>query len=289
MLDFSGLALWQNAIVFAVAAAVIWIAGSRLTLYADAIVENTQLGAAFVGVVFLAVATSLPEIGRTITAAAIGNAPLAVDSLFGGVVLQTAVLAIADLTVTSRPLTFFAPQPVLLLQGVVVVLLLGLALAGIAAGELAHIFNVGLWTIALAGAYGYFLYALRHYEARERWRPVDVPDELRERGGAPGGGRAVIPGHRPLRSVAIRFGISSAIIFAAGVLLAEVGNALAGQTGLGSGFIGATLLAFASALPEMSTTIAAVRIGAYSLAVANIFGANAFLVALLLLADVFYR
>ena len=41
-------------------------------------------------------------------------------------------------------------------------------------------------------------------------------------------------------------------------------------------------------LPEVSTPFAAVRIGAYRMAVANILGTNALAIALFLLADLFY-
>jgi cation:H+ antiporter len=43
-----------------------------------------------------------------------------------------------------------------------------------------------------------------------------------------------------------------------------------------------------TSLPELVTTIAAVRIGAYDLAVGNLFGSNAFNIFALGLADVFY-
>ena len=286
--DFAQLPLWQNSLVFVVSAAVIWLVGSRLSVHAAIIADKTGLGEVFVGLLLLAVATSLPEIGRTITASAIGNAPLAVDSLFGGVVLQTAVLALADLVVAQRVLTYFAPRPVLLLQGAMVVLLLGLALAGIAAGEVVHFLAIGLWSALLFGLYAFSLYSLRSYESREQWRPVNVPDELKEKELAGVGGQVDRGGHS-LTRVAILFAVSSLVIFVAGVLLAQVGDALAVQTGLGASFVGATLLAFASALPEMSTTIAAARMGAYSMAISNIFGTNALLVALVFLADVFYR
>ena len=48
---------------------------------------------------------------------------------------------------------------------------------------------------------------------------------------------------------------------------------------------GATVLAFATALPEISSGIAAVRLGDHQLAVADIFGGNSFQVSLFLLAD----
>lgn len=286
--SFGGNPLWLNMAVFSLAALAIWLVGARLAVAATIVADRSGLGEAFVGLVFLATVTSLPEIGRTITASALGNAPLAVNALFGGILIQTAILALADLAIAQRVLTYFAPRPVLLLQGGVVVLLLGLALAGIAAGEIVQLFGVGLWTMILAGLYLYSLYLLKNYERREQWRPVQVPRELKEEGVS----RDIR--HRDERQqrlgrIVLWFALSSGIIFVAGVLLAEVGDALAVQTGLGAGFVGATLLAFAGSLPELSTTIAAVRLGAYSMAISNIFGTNALLVALLFLSDLFYR
>jgi cation:H+ antiporter len=58
--------------------------------------------------------------------------------------------------------------------------------------------------------------------------------------------------------------------------LATLGSVIATQTGLGSGFIGATLLAAATSLPEISTTTTAVREGNISMAFSNVFGSNSF-------------
>lgn len=286
--DFGSFSMELNIAIFMMAAAVVWLAGGRLAIHAHVIAERSGLGEAFVGLVLLAVATSLPEIGRTISASAIGNAPLAVNSLFGGIVLQTAVLALADLAVAQKVLTYFAPKPVLLLQGALVVGLLGLAVGGMAAGEFLSLFQVGFWTLLLLGLYLFSLYLLKSYEGRGQWLPVEVPPELEiaEMEKKDRSGRHI---QRSMREVYLRFGINSSVIFAAGVLLAQVGDVLALQTGLGAGFTGATLLALASALPEISATLAAVRLGAYSMAISNIFGTNALLVALLFLSDIFYR
>ncbi|MGH2367827.1 MAG: sodium:calcium antiporter, partial [Chloroflexota bacterium] len=75
----------------------------------------------------------------------------------------------------------------------------------------------------------------------------------------------------------------------AGWIVAQTGDALAGQTGLGGTFIGFTLVAISTSLPELSTTTTAARFGAYGLAVSNIFGSNAFDTTLLFVADVAYR
>lgn len=46
--------------------------------------------------IFLGIATSLPEIATTVTGAQMGSASLVAGNLFGGVARQIAVLAIAD-------------------------------------------------------------------------------------------------------------------------------------------------------------------------------------------------
>lgn len=97
------LPLWANAVVFAIAGALIWWAGTRLERYTDEISDRTGIGQAFGGMLLLAVATSLPELVTTITAVAVLNNPtLAVHNLLGGVALQTGVLAIADATKRKR-------------------------------------------------------------------------------------------------------------------------------------------------------------------------------------------
>lgn len=112
LLSFESYPLVVNAIVFAVAAAGIWIAGTALERYADALSGRTGLGQAFTGVLLLSAATSLPEVATTFTAVWLLNNPtLAVYNLLGGVALQTAILAIADRTQRqSGALTSFEPR-----------------------------------------------------------------------------------------------------------------------------------------------------------------------------------
>jgi cation:H+ antiporter len=81
----------------------------------------------------------------------------------------------------------------------------------------------------------------------------------------------------------------SLIVLVGGWFATQSADVLASQTGLGSAFLGATLLAAATSLPEVSTTIAAARSGRYTVAISNIFGSNALDLALLFLADLLFR
>jgi cation:H+ antiporter len=294
-----GLPLWVNALVFAAAAAAIAWAGTRLERHADAISTRTGLGQAFTGMLLLAVATSLPEVATTITAVAVLNNPtLAVHNLLGGVALQTALIAVADVAKGRRgALTFFSPQFALLLQGAGLLLLLQLAVAGVTAGGVPAVFSVSVWSALILVAYVVMMVFVYRYRGQPRWTPSrvdDVPEEIRDeleraRGERDVDSRADAADARSLSRLWWWFGAMSLGVLVGGWFAAQSADVLAKQTGLGSAFLGATLLAIATSLPEVSTTIAAARSGRYTVAISNVFGSNAFDVALLFLADALFR
>ncbi len=85
--------------------------------------------------------------------------------------------------------------------------------------------------------------------------------------------------------VVMVFAAAALMTLAAGYALEESGNTLASRAGLGAGVFGATVIAAATALPELSTGFAAIKLGDYQLAMSDIFGGNGFMPALFLLAD----
>ncbi len=291
-LDFQSLSPWLNGVIFAFAAAIVWWAGSRISQYADTLSDRFNLGKAFVGLVFLALATETPEIATTITAVVRNNPSLALNNIFGGVVMQTAILALVDVALVNGALTFFTPRPVLMLQGILLILLLSLTAAAVVTGEKFTVAGVGLWTVLLFCAYMASLYLSQQYEDKERWEPSDGVAEVEQEEASRRPEREKLEAEQKDRSnwqLVLMFLGGTALIAAAGVVLARAAEALAGQTGLGTSFVGATLLAASTSLREFSTTITAVRIGNYQMAVSNIFGSNSIMIALLLVSDVFYR
>ncbi|WP_145372119.1 sodium:calcium antiporter [Maioricimonas rarisocia] len=283
--DFTTLPIWGNALVLTVGGIGVWLCGTRLARLADGISARTGLSRVLAGALLLGVATSLPEIATTVTASLLGNAPLAINNLFGGVAMQLAVLAVIDLWfVRKGPLTFFSPDPVLLLGGVLLILQVAVSIAAIAAGDITIVGHIGAWPILLAIVYVASLYFMHGFSDRDTWTPANAP----EQSGPEEREATESQGDEETRSALVLYGLFAANcvgVLIGGWAVSSSADALSEQTGIGSGFIGATLVAVTTSLPEISTTAGAVRLGAYTMAISNIFGTNCLEVALLLPSD----
>ncbi len=118
-------------LAFAVAAAAVWLAGTRLPDATDVLSARVGLGEALGGLILLALATNLPEIAITASAALGGRVGVAVGNILGGIAIQTVVLAMLDAFGGKRePLTSRAASLVLVLEGVLVVAILALVVMG---------------------------------------------------------------------------------------------------------------------------------------------------------------
>lgn len=279
------LAPLTNVAVFIVAAVVVWRAGIRVTGYAGAIQTKTGLGEALLGMLLLGFITALPELAVTITASWSGNAQLAVNNLLGGMALNVAILAAADAAVRREALTSAVASPTPLLQGTLLILLLAIVAGATLAGSVA-LGGIGAWSWLILAVYLLSLLLLQRGRGREPWVPA-------ERAAQPPGRPAAAPAaraeQRSLGALAACTAAAAAAILAAGYALANTGEALAEQTGLGASFFGAVFLAVSTSLPEITIVFAAVRSGRYAMAVGNIFGANLLGLAMLFLVDAAYR
>lgn len=285
MMDFTQVGLPANLGLFALAAVAVWFAGSRLTHYADAISKATGIGHAVIGIILLAGVTSLPEIGVTSTAALAGNAQLAVNNLFGSIALQVMLLAIVDFAVGRKALTAVVPDPTVMLEGNLNVILITLAAAAIIVGDV-PVLGVGLWTWFFLVAYVACVWALSNAQRRRPWlagRDDEVDRKLiteqQEKEEVGGEERA------SLRALLVKTSAVAAAILAAGFVVAHSGDAIAQQSGLGQSFVGFVLVAFATSLPELSTALTAARHGLHTMAISDILGTNLINVAMLFLVD----
>ncbi len=278
--------------IFAAAAVAVWLAGVHLSNTTDVLSTRLGLGEALGGLILLAVATNLPEVAITVSAALGGNLGIAIGNILGGIALQTVVLVILDVVGVgpSAPLTYRAASLVLVLEGVLVIAVLIVAIMGsrlpaslIAARVapdgllIAVLWLVGIWLLGKARR------GLPWHDAHG-----NAPDSQPEPPGVARKKKAEAArqvGVGTGRSVAVFVG-AAAVTLVAGVALEESGTVVAGRVGMSGVLFGATVLAAATALPEVSTGLAAVRLGDYQLAFSDIFGGNAFLPVLFLLASV---
>jgi cation:H+ antiporter len=280
---FESLPLPANMALFAGAAALVWISGIKLSAYAKIIAERTGAEQAFVGILLLGAVVSLPEMATTVAAAALGDARLAVNTLFGGIAATMAILAVTDALTGSDALSTDISHPIVLLQGVLVVLFLVVAASGIVVGDWS-IGGVGIWTTTLLVLYVLFILVVKRYGTSEPWVARDKPSAENT--------NARDTTHQDSRSlveISLRTGGAAAVILLSGFVLAVSGQGLAEQTGLGTSFVGMLLGGVATSLPEVTTTIAAVRLAQYEMAFADAFGTNLFSVMLLFVVDAVYR
>lgn len=281
MPDLSSWSTPANAAAFAAAAAAIAWSGSRLAGLGDRLADRTGLGEALTGTVFLGLITALPGLAASLTAALDGHPALAISNAIGGIAVQTSFLAVADLAYRRANLEHAAASVANLVQTAVLVALLALVLLGLSGpeGTVAHVHPVTPVLLAAAGLG--FVLAFR--SAREpMWRPrktavtvEDIPDEA-HRGESLG---ALLAG----------FLLHAALVVAAGAVVAHTAGNLSERTALNETVAGGLLSGIATSLPELVTTVAAVRRGALTLAVSDIVGGNFFDVLFVCAADLVYR
>jgi cation:H+ antiporter len=274
------MAVW---ILFFASAAVIAVAGTKLCHYGDRIAELTGLGRLWIGVVLMAAATSLPEVFTTVSAALMDAPDLAAGDLFGAGMSNMLTLGIIDLLHRQKRVWQQAAYEQTLVAALAMALT-GLAGAFILLKTGAAHGGVGLDTALLFTLYVLGMRVVYRQEdmrrrQQEQYLVADVEDD-----GLAGRRRALA-----LRRSFLGFAAASAVILVAAPLLAGSAKAIADVTGISTSFIGTTLVAVTTSFPELAASLAAVRLGAFDLAVGNLFGSNAFNMAALFLTDVAYR
>jgi len=284
------LPLWASLLVFVLCAGAIWVAGIFLSNYTDVLSDRLHLGAALGGLILLAVATNLPETAITLSAALNGQVDVAVSNILGGIAIQTVVLVALDAfgVRVRRPLTYQAASLRLVLEGSVVVAVLAVVVMGAQLPKTAIAFRLTPDVVGIAAVWVVGL-LLTQRAAKLPWQDNgNAPDSQPEPRGHSAHKRAADATKKGVSTgkAVVVFGAAAVVTLVAGALLEESGTQAADHVGLSGVLFGATVLAAATSLPELSTGLAAVRSGDYQLAFGDIFGGNAFLPVLLLLATV---
>jgi cation:H+ antiporter len=91
-----------------------------------------------------------------------------------------------------------------------------------------------------------------------------------------------------LRQAVLRYALAAAVVVGAGAWLPFVGNALARAYDWNNSFVGTLFVAGATSLPELVVTLAALRLGALDMAIANLLGSNLFDIVIIAVDDLFF-
>jgi cation:H+ antiporter len=269
---------------FVVSAGAIVFAGTKLSRYGDQIAELTGLGRLWIGVVLMAAATSLPEVFTTMSAGWIDAPDLAAGNLFGAGMSNMLTLGLIDLLYRQKRVWQQAALGHTLTATLAMVLTALAAFFVLLRVEVVH-FGVGFESVILLILYvlGMRLVFRQEDMARRQLEHKAVVEGLAEEPGSDGSRRDA------LRYAVRGFSIGALVLLVAAPVLAWSAERIAEESGMTATFIGTSLVAITTSLPELVVSISAVRLGAFDLAVGNLFGSNAFNMAAFLFADLAYR
>lgn len=269
---------WLAWTAFGAVVAIIGAAGYRMCKAADDIAEISGLSRAWVGLLLLSIATSLPELVTGLSAITLFDAPnVAVGDALGSCVFNLLILVVLESLARGESLyaRVGSGHTVSAAFGVVLAGFIAFSILVAPTSSALRIGHVGLYTPVILGAYVVALYTVFQHERRTI---------------AAIGHQPLIPGVdvRSLRTAVRRYAISAAFVIAAGAVLPRIAVEIARQMGWSNTFVGTIFVAFATSVPEVAVSITAMTIGSVDMAVANLLGSNLFDVAILALDDLVY-
>ncbi len=263
-------------LVFALCAVLILVSGVRLSRYGDIIAEKTGMGGTWTGLVLMATVTSLPELITGVSSVTVFDVPdIAAGDAIGSCMFNLVILAFLDFR-HPTPLTARVHQGHVL-SAAFGILQLGLAAMAILLGSRALMLGwVGIHSLIFMGIW---IFAVRTIFVFERSRMADIAETLTG---------DIRYADVSLARAAGLYALNAAVLVAAAAYLPGAGERFAELTGLDQSFVGSLLVAASTSLPEVVVSVAAARIGAFDMAVANLFGSNLFNVAVVGVDDLFY-
>ncbi|WP_413166471.1 sodium:calcium antiporter [Capilliphycus salinus ALCB114379] len=271
-----------NLLLFILSAIVIGIGGTKLSKVADQLADATGLGEAVVGALLLGGITSLAGIITSITAAADAHPQIAVSNALGGIAAQTAFLAIADFFYCRANLEHAAASLPTLVQGALLNALLAIPLLAVTAPNVEFL-GIHPASIAIICGYLFGLRIVSQVRDDPMWKPQLTTETLTDENEKSDPDSSV-----NLPQLWLMLGWLAIVIAGAGYLLAKTGVSLSEQTAISETVVGGLFIAISTALPELVTSVAAVKRGAITLAISAIIGGNSFDVLLLSFSDFAY-
>ena len=262
---------------FVICLAVVLVAGTQLARYGDAIAEKTGLGRIWIGLVLIALITTMPELVTSVSSVAlVQSADLGLGTLLGSCCFNLSILAVLDILHSRTPVLSVASSKHIITAGWGA-LLIAVAAGGIIAAGRFPFFDLGWLGIPSIVIIVLYLLGAWWVFRREQLQGSQVAPTTSLRYDM-----------YTTKTVWIRFTLASLAVIAAGIWLAFIGDEISRTTGWGGTFVGTLFLAVTTSAPELVVAISALRMGAIDLAMADIFGANMLDMAMIVPVDLAY-
>jgi cation:H+ antiporter len=267
-------------LLFGTSVVLVLYGGVQLTRSGDMIAEKTGIGRAWIGLVIIAFATTLPELVTSISAICLVEEPdLAAGNCFGSMAFNLLLVTFIDLFGGRISLRGEMNRGLLLSGGLFIVLLF-IVQFSIFSWRFYPIASFSIWKSDLTSFFIIIIYFLTTRMIFTFGKAAGSSTET-----------IVKPEYDEytLGKSFFLYGFSIFFVLVGGILLAETANRIAVETGIGQTFVGSTLVGITTSLPEMVVAFTAVRLGALEMVVGNVLGANLFNLIIVALCDFLYR
>ncbi|MDP8234494.1 MAG: hypothetical protein P9M06_06835 [Candidatus Saelkia tenebricola] len=236
--------------------------------YASVIVKKSRMSAGFMGVFFLAIATSAPEIITASVAVSSGSFDLAIGDICGSLLINLFILIVLDLFCRR---SFLKKE--LLSGNLVLVFILQFIL--LAAIFMRGFLNVGMEFFSFG--FENFLIILFYFLFLKRERSISDLDDSKSEN------QEKVTKHIFRWTVFVVFLCAIAVF---GRLMVSESKIIVEKSGLNDVFFGTLFLGFVTSLPELVVTVSAIFNGSWAMAVGNILGSNALDVAIVPILEI---
>jgi cation:H+ antiporter len=286
-MDFNRDFIW---IQFLLCVAIIFYAGMKLSFLGDVISEKLKVGKTWVGVTFLAIATSLPELVTSSSAAKIGAADIAIGNLLGSNLFNLLIIAMISI-ITIKRFKKINPSKTHIISGAMGIMLMAITALSLIFHTLTQSksilneehFLIGIDSFVIIIV---FFVGMRFLFRREK-ELVSIASVLEKK----------IYGHLSIAKTFGLFALFTLFILASGIRMAQLGEIISQQKIhflskdiiIGQTLVGIILVAIATSLPELVVSLGALKIKEYNMAIGNALGSNMFNILIIPIADLFYN
>jgi cation:H+ antiporter len=272
------LTIWM---LFGISLLLVLYGGVRLAYSGDVIAEKTGIGRAWIGLVIISFATTLPELVTSVSSICLVKEPdLAAGNCFGSMAFNLLLVTFIDLFGNKRRLPRGDLNKGLLLSGGLFLFLLLVVLLSLFSLRSHQLPHLSIGTVDLSSFLIIIIYFVTTRLIFTYGKKSDPASESTD--------EKAYDDCTLGRSLFL-YVVAAACVLAGGILLAKTANSIATTTGIGQTFIGSTMVGITTSLPEMVVAFSAIRLGAPEMVLGNVVGANLFNLIIVALCDFLYR